>query len=102
MMSKKEINLTFFNNDLKQNLSDRLKRIEGQLRGIDRMLQENQSCPQVLHQLSAAGSALHGVSSIVLRNYLESCVTAAVESGDKQRKETVFNELMEVVKKFGQ
>ena len=94
--------LTFFNDDLKQNLSSRMKRIEGQVRGINRMLQENQPCPQVLQQLSAVQSALHGVSTLVLRNYLETCVTASIESGDRQRKQAVLDELMDVVKRFGQ
>lgn len=95
------LSLAFFGDDLKTNLSDRLKRAEGQIRGIDRMLRENQSCPKILQQLSATSAALNGVSAIVLRNYLERCVTAAIESGDKARKEAVFNELMEVIKRFG-
>lgn len=94
--------LTFFNDDLKQNLSERLKRIEGQARGIDKMLQEDKPCPQVLQQLAAVKSALHGVSTMVLRNYLETCVAAAIQSGDLARKDAVMNELMEVVKKFAQ
>ena len=81
---------------------DRLKRIEGQVRGIDRMIQENQTCPQVLHQLNATASALHGITEIVLRNYLDNCVTAAIESGDQTRKDATINELMAVLKRFGQ
>lgn len=100
-MSKQTIELKMFNDELKQNLRDRLKRIEGQVRGIDAMLQEDKPCPQVLQQLSATGAALHGVSALVVRNYLENCVSAAVESGDGKRKQAVFDELMDVVKKFG-
>lgn len=100
-MGKGNTPLNFFGDDLKRNLSERLRRVEGQVRGIDKMLQENQPCPQVLNQLSATASALHGVTTLVLRNYLESCVTAAIESGDERRKKVVFDELMEVVKKFG-
>jgi len=93
--------LTFFDDDLKQSLSDRLKRIEGQVRGVERMLQEDQPCAQVLHQISATQAALHGVSAVVLRNYLEHCVADAIQSGDRRRKDAVLNELMDVVKRFG-
>jgi DNA-binding FrmR family transcriptional regulator len=93
--------LTFFSEDLKQSLSDRLKRIEGQVRGVERMLQEDQPCAQVLHQVAATQAALHGVSVVVLRNYLEHCVADAIQSGDRRRKDAVLNELMDVVKKFG-
>lgn len=101
-MSKKTIELTFFGDDLKQSLSDRLKRVEGQVRGIDKMIQENQPCPKVLHQLNATASAIHGVTEIILRNYLDNCVTVAIQSGDRQRKEAAINELMEVLKRFAQ
>jgi CsoR family transcriptional regulator, copper-sensing transcriptional repressor len=99
-MSKQSLELTMFSDELKQGLHERLKRIEGQVRGIDAMLQEDKPCPQVLQQLSATAAALHGVSALVLRNYLENCMTAAIESGDKKRKQAVFDELIEVIKKF--
>jgi CsoR family transcriptional regulator, copper-sensing transcriptional repressor len=101
-MDRKSLALPFFGDDLKASLSGRLKRIEGQVRGIDRMLQENQPCPQVLNQLSATAAALSGVSLLVLRNYLDCCVTQAIASGDPKRKEAVLNELMDVLKRFGQ
>jgi len=101
-MSKKTIELTFFAEDIKQTLSDRLHRVEGQVRGIGKMIQENRPCPKVLHQLNAAASALHGVTEIVLRNYLDNCVTTAIQGGDRQRKEATIDELMDVLKRFGQ
>ena len=100
-MSKKTNVLAFFADELQRGISGRLKRVEGQIRGIDKMIQENQACPKILHQLNAAASALHGVTEIVLRNYLDNCVTAAIQSGDRQRKDATMNELMEVLKKFG-
>jgi CsoR family transcriptional regulator, copper-sensing transcriptional repressor len=101
-MSQTSTQLPFFSDQLKESLSARLKRIEGQVRGIDRMLREDCSCPQVLNQLSATSAALHGVRMLVLRNYLDCCVAAAIESGDAERKEQVLNELIEVMRKFGQ
>ena len=52
-------------------------------------------------QLAAAQAALESVSRLVLRNYLENCVTDAIASGDGRRKDAVLDELMDVLKKFG-
>jgi DNA-binding FrmR family transcriptional regulator len=100
-MSKKTLEVIYFDNDLKGDLSARLKRIEGQVRGLDSMLQANEPCPKVLNQIAATLAALRSVSTLVLRNYLENCVTDAIASGDSQRKDAVFDELMDVLKKFG-
>ena len=101
MAATNPLELVYFDSELKQDISARLKRIEGQVRGIDKMLQEDQSCPKVLNQLAATQAAMQSVSRIVLRNYLENCVTDAIASGDARRKEAVLNELMDVLKKFG-
>jgi DNA-binding FrmR family transcriptional regulator len=100
-MSKKTLEVIYFDNDLKDDLSARLKRIEGQVRGLDSMVQANEPCPKVLNQIAATLAALRSVSTMVLRNYLENCVTDAIASGDAQRKDAVFDELMDVLKKFG-
>jgi CsoR family transcriptional regulator, copper-sensing transcriptional repressor len=91
----------YFDRDLKQDISGRLKKIEGQVRGLDKMLQADEPCPKVLNQLAATQAALRSVGTIVLRNYLENCVTMAIASGDAQRKEAVLDELMDVLRKFG-
>ena len=101
MATTNPLGVVYFGRDLKQDLSARLKRIEGQVRGLDKMLQEEQSCPKILNQLAATQAALQSVSRIVLRNYLENCVTNAIASGDAQRKDAVLDELMDVLKKFG-
>jgi DNA-binding FrmR family transcriptional regulator len=95
------LEIVYFDRDLKADLSARLKRIEGQVRGLDKMLQEDQPCPKVLNQLAATRAALQSVGGIVLRNYLEKCVTNAIASGDDRRKDAVLDELMGVLKKFG-
>jgi DNA-binding FrmR family transcriptional regulator len=95
------LNVIYFDDALKQDLSARLKRIEGQVRGLDKMLQADEPCPKVLNQLAAVQAALRSVGTLVLRNYLENCVTDAVASGDAQRKDAVLDELMDVLKKFG-
>ncbi len=101
METKKVLQVIYFDNDLKDDLSARLKRIEGQVRGLDKMVQTNEPCPKILNQISASLAALRSVSTIVLRNYLENCVTDAIASGDDHRKDAVLDELMDVLKKFG-
>jgi DNA-binding FrmR family transcriptional regulator len=101
MSTTNPLEIVYFDRDLKDDLSARLKRIEGQVRGLDKMLQEDQACPKVLNQLAATQAAMHSVSRIVLRNYLENCVTQAIASGDARRKDAVLDELMDVLKKFG-
>ena len=101
METKDALRVIYFDNDLKEDLSARLKRIEGQVRGLDKMVQANEPCPKVLNQISASLAALRSVSTLVLRNYLENCVTDAIASGDAQRKDAVLDELMEVLRKFG-
>jgi DNA-binding FrmR family transcriptional regulator len=100
-MSKKTLDAIYFDDDLKADLSARLKRIGGQVRGLDSMLQANEPCPKVLNQMAATLAALRSVSTMVLRNYLENCVTDAIASGDAGRKDAVLDELMDVLKKFG-
>jgi len=57
----------------------RLKKIEGQVRGIQGMVAEERECPEILIQLAAARSAIHSVAALVLRNYTAICL----EKGDK-------------------
>ena len=101
MSTTNPLEIVYFDRDLKDDLSARLKRIEGQVRGLDRMLQANEPCPKVLNQIAATLAALRSVGTIVLRNYLENCVTDAIASGDARRKEAALDELMDVLKKFG-
>jgi DNA-binding FrmR family transcriptional regulator len=101
MGTKGALEVIYFDNNVKEDLSDRLKRIEGQVRGLDKMVQANEPCPKVLNQIAASLGALRSVSTIVLRNYLEKCVTNAIASGDAQRKVAALDELMDVLKKFG-
>ncbi|GAC1450250.1 MAG: metal-sensitive transcriptional regulator [Isosphaeraceae bacterium] len=100
-MSKPSLEVIYIDNDLKEDLSARLKRIEGQARGLDKMVRAGEPCPKVLIQTAATMAALRSVSTIVLRNYLEKCVADAFASGDAHRKDAVLDELMDVLKKFG-
>jgi len=80
--------------------AQRLNRIEGQIKGIKKMVEEGRYCVEVLGQISAVQEALRGVGKLVMRNYLENCVTTSLRSGSKKKAKETYGELMEVVYKF--
>lgn len=81
----------------KKNASARLKRIEGQVRGIAKMVENEKYCIDIINQITAAEKALHGVAKIIMKRHVESCVTAAIQKGQGQEK---INELIETVYKY--
>jgi len=74
----------------------RLKTIEGHLRGVIRMVEEDAYCIDVIRQIQAVESALNKVSSQILENHLNSCVITAVQGTDKKERERVLKEITEV------
>lgn len=88
-------------NDLqKKKALSRLKRIEGQIRGLQKMVTEDRYCIDILIQTSSVVSALHGVEDFVMDQHLNTCVTDAIRSGDMTQKEEKIGEIMEVLSKF--
>ncbi|MBI2311181.1 MAG: metal-sensitive transcriptional regulator [Betaproteobacteria bacterium] len=81
----------------KEALIRRLNRIEGQVRGITRMIQEDRYCVDILTQLSALQSALDAVAMQLLRDHTQGCVQNAIRSGSGEQ---AIGELMDVVRKF--
>ena len=67
--------------EVEKDLQDRLARIEGHVRGIERMLEAHESCESLLLQLSAVRSALNQVAARLLENHMETCVADCVRSG---------------------
>lgn len=65
-----------------ENLHRRLKKIKGQVDAIDRMIEEDIPCEQILMQVNAVKSALHKVGHIIVEGHLEHCVKQAIEQGD--------------------
>jgi DNA-binding FrmR family transcriptional regulator len=65
-----------------QSVLNRLARIEGHVRGIKRMVEENRPCPDVLVQIAAVRSALNGVGRVVLEDHLKGCMVEALHSGE--------------------
>jgi CsoR family transcriptional regulator, copper-sensing transcriptional repressor len=74
----------------------RLKTIEGHLRGVIRMVEEDAYCIDVIRQIQAVEAALNKVSSQILENHLNSCVITAVQGNDKKERERVLKEITEV------
>ena len=74
----------------------RLKRIEGQVGGLQRMVEEDQYCPDILVQLSSVQEALRAVGQARMRNHLKHCVTLAVRKGRKADAEAKYDELIEL------
>lgn len=90
--------LPLYTEDRKENCIRRLKAAEGQLRGVQEMVEAQRPCLEVLTQIAAAQSALRQVSRIVLRNYLENCATESIRRHDPK----VYDELMDAIFKFAQ
>ena len=76
----------------------RLSIIEGQIRGIKRMVEEEKYCIDILTQISAVRAALDGVGKTILRRHIEQCVSKAIRNGGEQSKE-IIDELMEALSK---
>ncbi|MEX2355788.1 MAG: metal-sensitive transcriptional regulator [Thermaerobacterales bacterium] len=83
--------------DQRKALLGRLKRIEGQVRGIARMVENDRYCIDILTQMMAARSGLNQVGLTLLDSHTKHCVAAAAQSGGGDEK---FTELMEVVARF--
>lgn len=82
--------------DRKHRNLNRLRRIEGQVRGLQRMVEEDRYCADVLTQLSSVQEALRAVGRELMRNHLEHCATEAIRSGDDEA-EAMYDELVELM-----
>jgi DNA-binding FrmR family transcriptional regulator len=74
----------------------RLRRIEGQVRGVQRMVEDERYCPDVLTQMSAVHESLRSVERILLKDHLQHCATEALRSGDERKAQRTYNELTEL------
>ena len=80
--------------------AQRLNRIEGQIKGIKKMVEEGRYCVEVLGQISAVHEALRGVGKLIMRNYLENCATSSLRSGSSKKAKETYSELMDLIYKF--
>lgn len=83
----------------RENLVTRLRRIEGQVRGLQRMVENDRYCGDVLDQIQSVHQALRSVGKVITRNHLETCVTDALRSGDEEAAEETYDEMMDLLYK---
>ena len=83
--------------EIKRSVLTRLRRIEGQVRGLQKMVEEERYCADVLTQVSSVQEALRGVGRAMLHNHLRHCGADAIRSGDDARAEAMYDEIMELV-----
>jgi len=81
---------------MKRELVQRLSRIEGQIRGISRMVQEDIYCDDILNQINAVQSAINSVRNILLENHIKGCVKKSIENHEYE----IIDELMATLKRM--
>ncbi|MBA2741690.1 MAG: metal-sensitive transcriptional regulator [Actinobacteria bacterium] len=84
----------------KERIVKRLHRIEGQVRGIERMIEDDRYCIDVITQISAVSTALESVAFQILDEHVNHCVAGALASGDASEAEAKSKELLEAVHRF--
>ena len=84
--------------DIKDRNLKRLRRIEGQVRGLQKMIEEDRYCPDILVQVSSVQEALRAVGRELMRNHLKHCATQAIRTGGAEAEAT-YDELIELIYK---
>jgi DNA-binding FrmR family transcriptional regulator len=87
--------------EYKQEMINRLKSIEGHVRGIQRMLEEDAYCIDIMNQNLAVQRALEKVNSLILERHLQTCVTTAIQGDDPAERQRVITEIMNVFEATG-
>ena len=77
----------------------RLRRIEGQIRGLQKMVEEDRYCADVMTQISSVHEALRSVGRELMRNHLKHCAAAAITSDDNQAADSMYDELVDMMYK---
>jgi DNA-binding FrmR family transcriptional regulator len=77
----------------------RLRRIEGQVRGLQRMVEEDRYCTDILTQVSSTQEALRAVARALMGNHLAHCATHAIRTGSDEERQSMYDELLNVIYK---
>lgn len=86
------------NKDLsKEDIKNRLNRIEGQIRGIQKMIDNGEGCSNILIQIAAVRAAINMVGGLILKNYAQSCIKSAAVKNDENKS---IEELIDTIIKF--
>lgn len=84
----------------KEDLLRRLKKIEGQVKGIQRMVSEDKYCVDILIQIAAVRAATNRVGTILFEHHTRGCLVNALEKNDDETKDAMIEELIDVIGKF--
>jgi len=79
---------------IKEANQKRLRRIEGQIRGLQKMVEEDRYCADVIVQIASVQEALRGVARNLMKNHMRHCAAKAIASGKKEEKEAMYAELL--------
>jgi CsoR family transcriptional regulator, copper-sensing transcriptional repressor len=82
---------------LKESNQKRLRRIEGQVRGLQKMVEEDRYCADIITQVASVQEALRGVGRNLMKNHLHHCATQALRSGKKEEAEAMYSEILELI-----
>jgi DNA-binding FrmR family transcriptional regulator len=85
--------------DIKAANIRRLRRIEGQVRGLQRMVEENRYCADIIVQVASVQEALRGVARELMRNHLHHCAAHAIATGSESEQTAMYNELLDLIYK---
>ena len=99
-MSETETKPTWGYTKDKEALVKRLHRIEGQVRGVEKMVEDDRYCIDILTQISAVSTALDSLAFKILDSHVNHCVAGALSSGDERDAEQKTQELLEAVQRF--
>jgi DNA-binding FrmR family transcriptional regulator len=83
--------------ELKDANRKRLRRIEGQVRGLQKMVEEDRYCPDIITQVASVQEALRGVARNLMKNHLHHCAAKALKSGKKEEAQAMYDELLELI-----
>ncbi len=85
--------------DVKVANRNRLRRIEGQVRGLQRMVEQERYCADILVQIASVQEALRAVSQALMRNHLRHCAAQAIRKGSPEQAESTYDELLKLIYK---
>lgn len=83
--------------DNKGNLLIRFRKIEGQIQGLSKMIENDRYCPDILNQINAVKSALESTAMILIEDHTKNCIVAEIKKG---KSESAINELIKILKGF--
>jgi CsoR family transcriptional regulator, copper-sensing transcriptional repressor len=83
--------------DLKDSNRKRLRRIEGQIRGLQKMVEDDRYCADIIVQIASAQEALRGVARNLMKNHLHHCAAKALASGKPKETAAMYDELLELI-----